>query len=454
MKNTRIKPAFDVLQAPYIKVDATVIVNGSTNGRPNIRPGVKYCVAPSAKKIATYIVNQIFGSDLVTQTEGLNISWLMPTLKEALELGIYQKESFVYIHKYDDKIYLECFKLSDIHNLVQNFDKVISGTIVQEIDGNADVDYILKRHIKIENGNSYIKFEAFEETKKGKIHPISIKVFNSRTGSDYLENYILPYEVLINVDLGQDFFADSRKFLNEEMNVINVIADEIEKTRTRIATSQHYQSGDIVSSWKPASSTYQIESISVGQLKDYFTLLPGDKDHELFKFLQGNIRVQEYITTFKFYDQQCIQLAGLSPASFGYEKDAYMNTDNVNLSKNNSEMTVEAIKTQIEPQINKLIENIVKAQKSQNIKANILPAELSWDYGLNEKFDDMKKLQVLSRVQNVAHVPYRLKVKIVMPIIKKLIDDDFVTNNKNDIDAIVEDYLKEKQDINIQFGEI
>ena len=131
-----------------------------------------------------------------------------------------------------------------------------------------------------------------------------------------------------------------------------------------------------------------------------------------------------------------------------------MNTDNVNLSKNNSEMTVEAIKTQIEPQINKLIENIVKAQKSQNIKANILPAELSWDYGLNEKFDDMKKLQVLSKVQNVAHVPYSLKVKIVMPIIKKLIDDDFVTNNEKDIDGIVEEYLKEKQDINIQFGEI
>ena len=94
MKNARIKPAFDVLEAPYINVNATVIVNGSTNGKPNIKPGSKYVVAPSAKKIATYIVNQIFGSDLVTQTEGLSIGWLMPTLKKALELGIYQEESF------------------------------------------------------------------------------------------------------------------------------------------------------------------------------------------------------------------------------------------------------------------------------------------------------------------------------------------------------------------------
>ena len=33
----------------------------------------------------------------------------MPTLKECLEEGIYQGESFVYIHKFENnKIYLEC----------------------------------------------------------------------------------------------------------------------------------------------------------------------------------------------------------------------------------------------------------------------------------------------------------------------------------------------------------
>lgn len=453
MKNARIKPAYDVLQAPYISVDATIIVNGSTNGKPNIRPGKKYCIAPSAKKISTYIVNQIFGSDLVTQTEGLNIGWLMPTLKEALELGIYQEESFIYIHKYDNKIYLECLKKSDIHDLVQKFDKIISGKIIQEIDIK-DTTYILERKIKMENGDSYLEFEAFEKNNKGKKVKIDMSVFNYRTGSDYLEKYVLPYECLINIDLGQDFFSDSRQFLNEEMKIVNTMADEIEKTRTRIVTTQHYQSSDIVTNWVPGSTNYKVDTLTVGKLQDYFTLLPGDKEHQMFEFLQGNIRVAEYVNTFKFYDYQIIQMAGLSPASFGYEKDAYMNVDNVNLSKNASEMTIEAIKTQIEPQINKLLENIVIAQKSQDIKVNIIPSQLSWDYGLNEKFDDMKKLQVLRKIQGVGAVPYSYKAKIIMPILNKLIDDNYSKQNEKQISELVDEYLKEQDDINIKFGEV
>lgn len=455
IKNTRIKPAFDVLQAPYIRVDSVIRVNGATNGKPNIKPSSEYCIAPSGKKIATYIVNQIFGSDLVTQSEGLNINWLMPTLKEALELGIYQTESFIYIHKFDDKIYLECLKITDIHGLVQKFDKFIKGTVVQEIDGSQDMDYILERHIKIADGNSYISFKTFEKSKRtGKTASIPIEVFNHRTGSEYLDNYVLPYEVIINIDLGQDFFSDSKQFLIEEMKIINTMADEIEKTRTRIVTTQHYQSGDIVSNWVPGDTHYKVNTLTVGKLQDFFTLLPGDKEHHLFEFLQGDIRTDNYISTFKFYDYQCIQLAGLSPSSFGYEKDAYMNTDNVNLSKNASDMTVEAIKTQIEPQINKLIENIVKAQKSQNILVNVLPTELSWDYGLNEKFDDMKKLQVLSHVLRVGTVPYSIKAKIIMPIINKLIDEEYVNKNKKYIDDIISEYLEESKDITVNFGEV
>lgn len=454
IKNARVKPAFDVLQAPYIKVDAEIIQNGTTNGKPNIKPGTQYCIAPSGKKIATYIVNQIFGSDLVTQTEGLQIGWLMPTLKEALELSVYQEESFIYIHKYEDKIYLECFKKSDIHDLVQKFDKIIKATIIQELDGTGENDYILERHIEIDNGNSYITFIAFEKTKNNKVTKIPIEVFNSRTGSDYLEKYVLPYECLINVDIGSDFFSDSRKLLNEEMLVINTMADEVEKTRTRIVTTQHYQSGDIVTNWTPGSTHYKVDTLTVGKLQDYFTLLPGDKEHQMFEFLQGDIRIEQYISTFKFYDYQIIQMAGLSPASFGYEKDAYMNTDNVNLSKNASDMTVEAIKSQIEPQINNLIENIVKAQQTQNISQNLLPMELSWDYGANEKFDDMKKLQVLNKIQSVGSVPYSIKAKIIMPILNKLIDEDYVKESQKDIDNLVNEYLKESEDITINYGEV
>ena len=81
-------------------------------------------------------------------------------------------------------------------------------------------------------------------------------VFNTRTGSDYLDKYVLPYECVINIDLGQDFFKDSKRFLNEEMKVVNVLADEIEKTKTRIVTSQHFQRGDLVTQWKPGHTQF------------------------------------------------------------------------------------------------------------------------------------------------------------------------------------------------------
>lgn len=448
----RLKSAYNVLEAPYIRVESTVTQPGITNGKPNIRRETKYIIAPSGKKIATYIVNQIFGSDLVTQTEGLNINWLMPTLKESLELAVYEQESFILIHKFDNKIYLECIKKSDIHNLVQKFDKVISGTIIQQYDG-LEEEYELHRKIKIDNGVTYMTMEAFK-IDGSKLVPIDINTFNKYTGNDYLPKYILPYEILINMDIGQDFFKDSKKFLNEEMRIFNVFADEIEKTKTRIVTTQHYQSGDIVTNWTPANNHYKVDTLTVGELQDYFTLLPGDKEHQMFEFLQGNIRVTDYMNSFKFCDYQCIQMAGLSPASFGYEKDTYQNVDSVDLSKNNSDMTIEAIKTQIEPQINKLLENIVKAQQSNNIQINLLPSELNWDYGLNEKLTDMKKLQVLNRVQSVGSIPYSVKAKIITPILKKLIDDDYDNEGKLSIEKLIEENKKEQDAMKIDYGEV
>ena len=452
MNNARIKSAYNVLEAPYIKVEATVTQPGITNGKPNIFRKSKYIVAPSGKKVATYIVNQIFGSDLVTQTEGLNINWLMPTLKESLELAVYEEESFILIHKFDNKIYLECIKKSDIHDLVQKFDKVISGTIIQEYD-TSDETYELHREILIDNGTTYMNMKAFK-IDGSKLVPIDINTFNKYTGSDYLPKYILPYEILINIDIGQDFFKDSKKFINEEMEIFNTFADEIEKTKTKIATTQHFQSGDIVTNWTPGANHYKVDTLSVGKLADYFTLVPGDKEHYLFEFLQGQIRVNEYITSFKFCDYQIIQMAGLSPASFGYEKDAYQNVDSVDLSKNNSDMTIEAIKAQIEPQINHLLENIVKAQQSQGITKNIIPSELNWDYGLNEKLTDMKKLQVLNKVQSVGSIPYSIKAKIITPILKKLIDDDIDKEDMLTIEKLIEENKKEQDSLKIEFGEI
>lgn len=453
--NGKLRP-FNVLQAPYIRVMSEVIMPGLTNGKPNIKFEPRYIVSPSAKKISTYIVNQIFGSELVTQTEGLNINWLMPVLKEALETAIYQEESFIYLHKFNNKVYLECIKISDIHNLVQKFDKLYSATLIQDFnDVNKDYDYMLKRHIIIENGISVLRFEAFEKSKKGTEYvQIPIQKFNQKTDNDFLDKYVLPYEVLINIDLGQNFFKDSERLLNEEMKILNTIAEEIEKTKTRIVTTQHYQSSDIVTSWKPGNSFYDIQTISVNNIADYFTLLPGDEDHQMFQFLQGEVRIEQYISTFKFYDYQCIQNAGLSPASFGYEKDAYQNVANINLSKNASDMTIEAIKTQIEPQLNNLFSNIIKLQQSQLMTENLLPDSLIWDFGANEKFDDMKKIQVLRSIQGVTAVPVKTKMKIIMPIIEKLIDKDYVKNNQKGIDEIVDEWTDENKDIEVKFGEV
>lgn len=440
-----IKP-FSPLQAPYIKVKVKVVQPGTTNGKPNIKEEDKYIISPSAKKIATYIRNQIFGSDLVTQTDGLDINWLMPTLGESLEKAIYQEESFIYIHKFDNKVYLECLNKCDIHDLVQKYDKVLKATIVQEFETDKET-YELKRKIEINNGTSIIKFEAYRIKNNKDYMPITLDEFNRKFDTDYLPIYNLPYEVLINIDTGQKFFKDSENLLNEEMEIFNTIVGEIEKTKTRIATTQHYQTTDITMNWQPNNS-FDVRQMSVGKLEDFFTLVPGDKEHAVFEFLQGDIRIQQYVDTFKFLDYQVIQMAGFSPASFGYEKDSYMNTANIDLSANASEMTIEAIKKQIEPQINKLIENIVKLQQSQNMTENLIPNELIWDYGDNERLDDMRKLEVLQAVQRTASVPYSIRSKIITPILNKLIDEKV-----NDED-VTKAYEEESKRMNIEFGEI
>ncbi len=452
----RIKSKYNVLQAPYIKIDAEITQAGVTNGKNNIPQEKQYCVAPSAKKIAQFITNQLFGSELVTQSEGLDIGWLMPSLKEALELAVYQEESFIYLNIFEGKVYLECFKESDIHDIVQEYDKFRSGTIVQEYDSpnpKDDKTYLLKRNIKIVNGSSLITYKAYEKGK-GEEQEIPLSRFNAMFDKNYEPREIKPYEVMINVDIGQNFFKDSRKFLYAEMDVFNTIVEEVEKTKTRIATTQHYQTGDLMMNWKPGNKTYNVQTISVGKLNDYFTLMPGDKEHAVFQFLQGNIRIREYVETFKFYDYQVIQMSGLSPASFGYEKDVYQNVDNVNMSKNPTDMTIEAIKRQITPAINLLFENIIKAQMSANVTENQLPTTLNWDFGPNEKFGDMEKIKILRNIQGVASIPQSSKLKVILPILNKLIDDDYVEGNKQEVDELLTELKGEQDDLSIRFGEV
>ena len=445
MRTGKVKPS-EILQAPYISVKAKVINPGTTNGKPNIEHKEEYVVAPSGKKIATYIKNQIFGSELVSQTEGMEINWLMPTLSEALEKAIYQRESFIYLHKYNGRVYLECLNKSDIHDLEQVYDIVEKATIVQVYETKKDT-YELHRVITINDGTSVVEFKAYYVDDK-KLKPITLTKFNEIFGTQYEPIENKPYEVLINIDTGEDFFRDSKKLLNEEMVLINTMAEEIEKTKTRIATSEHYQTGDIAGSWQPRGTTYDVRSINVGTLQDYFLLTQADRDHHFFNFLQGDIRVKEYEETFKFYDYQIIQMAGLSPASFGYEKDAYMNTANVDLSANASEMTVEAIKRQLEPQINRLIENIIRLQQTGDITENILPTNVEWDYGLNERVDDLKKIDVLKEIQRAMSVPYSVRADIILPVLNKLVKEPI------DKEQLIRDWQEESNKIDITYGEL
>ena len=439
---------FNPLQTPYIKINVKITNPGITNGKPNIVNDERYVLAPSAKKIGTYIRNQLFGSDLLTQTEGLDINWLMPTLGEALELAVYERESFIYIHKFDDKVYLECIKKCDIHNLVQKYDKVYSCDIIQDFEGK-EFDYALKRHIEMKNGNTEIVFTAYKrEKQRGEWQEMSLQAFNEINDTEYKRVYELPYEVLINIDTGQDFFKDSIKFLNEEMEVYNTLCEEVQKTKTRIATTQHFQSGDIYNQWQPSANIYDVKTISVGNLQDFFTLLPGDKEHSVFEYLQGNLRVNDYVDTFKFCDYQIIQMANLSPATFGYEKDNYQNVASVDLSMNLTEMTIEAIKKQIEPQVNHLIENVVKLQELLNIQDNKIPSDLVWDYGNNEKLDDNKKINTLQAIQRTMSIPYSTRAKILTPILNKLIDE------KTDAESLTEAYNQEREDIRLTYEEL
>jgi hypothetical protein len=140
-------------------------------------------------------------------------------------------------------------------------------------------------------------------------------------------------------------------------------------------------------------------------------------------------------------------MANLSPASFGYEKDAYQNVASVDLSMNSTEMTIEAIKKQIEPQVNHLIENIVKLQELLNIQENKIPVDLIWDYGDNEKLTDEKKIKTLQAVQRTMAVPYSTRAKIITPILNKLIDENV------DADTLIKSYGEEREDLKINYEE-
>ena len=81
------------------------------------------------------------------------------------------------------------------------------------------------------------------------------------------------------------------------------------------------------------------------------------------------------------------------------------------------------------------------------IEENKIPIEVEWDYGANERIDDMKKLDVMQKVQRVGSIPYKVRAKILTPILNKLMEDEL------DEDDLINAY-NEENNTRIEFGEL
>ena len=82
------------------------------------------------------------------------------------------------------------------------------------------------------------------------------------------------------------------------------------------------------------------------------------------------------------------------------------------------------------------------------IEENKIPSDLVWDYGDNERLDDMKKLDVLQKIQRTTGIPYSIRSKIIAPMLNKLIDENIES------DTLFEEYQKEREDIKLEYEEI
>ena len=63
----------------------------------------------------------------------------------------------------------------------------------------------------------------------------------------------------------------------------------------------------------------------------------------------------------------------------------------------------------------------------------------------------MKNLMI---IQSVGSVPYSVKAKIIMPILNKLIDDDYVGKNSKLIEELINANKEEEEEIQVKFGEV
>ena len=91
------------------------------------------------------------------------------------------------------------------------------------------------------------------------------------------------------------------------------------------------------------------------------------------------------------------------------------------------------------------ISNLIKSAYERGVNTRISTNGILLT---KERFDDMKKLAVLQKVQGTTAVPYSVRAKIIAPILNKLIDTP--TNEKDLIRA----YHEEGKRIELEYEEL
>ena len=73
---------------------------------------------------------------------------------------------------------------------------------------------------------------------------------------------------------------------------------------------------------------------------------------------------------------------------------------------------------------------------------------ITWEYGANERIDDMKKIEILKDIQKAMSVPYSVRADIVLPILNKLVDEPI------ERESLIKEWQDENNKMNIEFGEL
>ena len=91
---------------------------------------------------------------------------------------------------------------------------------------------------------------------------------------------------------------------------------------------------------------------------------------------------------------------------------------------------------------------------NDEIQAEIMENIVKMEEITGKKFGDMEKIKILRNIQGVASIPKSSKLKVILPILNKLIDDDYVDGNQKEVEDLLTELKGEQDDLSIRFGEV